>query len=343
MQDRDQSVWTPHAPGVPARARRVERDASQPFDRPIRFGVAIALACLAALISAAYTPRGPATSQQALVSIAGALAVGLAIGLVMRTRWSLVLGPAVFLLAFEVARFNVRGPTVDGIALGTTYGIIAFVVGRFVHGLLVLVPMALGAAYGTWLTGGQMVRGNRGVVALKGAATALVTVAIAALALLVAQPGTTAAIVGAGAGPVAGSIAELTSVQLGGHEQALMIRGRSVDNPVLLYLAGGPGGTDLGAMRGDVGLEQDFVVVTWEQRGTGKSYVALDPAETLTVNQMVADTIELTNLLRTRFDEQRDLPCREFVGEPARRARRWPGNLTSITHSSGPARWSARG
>jgi len=78
-----------------------------------------------------------------------------------------------------------------------------------------------------------------------------------------------------------------------------------VDNPVLLYLAGGPGGTDLGAMRGDVGLEQDFVVVTWEQRGAGKSYSALDPVETLTLAQTVADTLELTDYLRDRFDEEK--------------------------------------
>ena len=105
--------------------------------------------------------------------------------------------------------------------------------------------------------------------------------------------------------PRAAGIAELSEVSLGGHEQAVMIRGRSVDNPVLLYLAGGPGGTDIGAMRADVGLEQDFVVVTWEQRGAGKSYASLDPVSTLTVDSMVADTLELTDILRQRFDEQR--------------------------------------
>jgi pimeloyl-ACP methyl ester carboxylesterase len=85
----------------------------------------------------------------------------------------------------------------------------------------------------------------------------------------------------------------------------MMIRGRNIANPVLLYLAGGPGGTDLGAMRADTGLEQHFVVVTWEQRGTGKSYPALDPVDTLTVDQMVADTIEVTNYLRARFNEDK--------------------------------------
>jgi proline iminopeptidase len=85
-----------------------------------------------------------------------------------------------------------------------------------------------------------------------------------------------------------------------------MIRGDSVDAPVLLYLAGGPGGTDIGAMRlFGADLEQDFVVATWDQRGAGKSYSALDPTPTLTVEQTVRDTIEVTDYLRHRFDEQK--------------------------------------
>jgi pimeloyl-ACP methyl ester carboxylesterase len=52
-------------------------------------------------------------------------------------------------------------------------------------------------------------------------------------------------------------------------------------------------------------LTQDFVVVSWDQRGTGKSYPALYPTETLTLEQAVSDTIELTNYLRQRFDEEK--------------------------------------
>ena len=133
----------------------------------------------------------------------------------------------------------------------------------------------------------------------------LATLALIVVAVLIARPATTHPIIGPDGEPLPGSIAELITVPIGGHDQAMMIRGRSIENPVLLYLAGGPGGTDLGAMRADVGLEQDFVVVTWEQRGAGKSYAALDPVETLTLEQMVADTVEVTNYLRDRFDEDK--------------------------------------
>ncbi|CAN5755763.1 alpha/beta hydrolase [soil metagenome] len=135
--------------------------------------------------------------------------------------------------------------------------------------------------------------------------SALVSLALVSLMLVVARPASTAPIVGADGEPLQGSVAELTRVPLGSHDQALMIRGRDATNPVLLHLAGGPGGTDLGAMRADTGLEEHFVVVTWDQRGTGKSYSALDPVSSLTLEQMVADTIELSEYLRDRFDEQR--------------------------------------
>ena len=105
---------------------------------------------------------------------------------------------------------------------------------------------------------------------------------------------------------MAGSVAELTTARIGGHDQSIMIRGWSVENPVLLYLAGGPGGTDIGAMRiFSRSLEQDFVVATWDQRGAGKSYRTLDPTSTLTLDRVVADTIDVTDYLRQRFDEQK--------------------------------------
>jgi pimeloyl-ACP methyl ester carboxylesterase len=133
----------------------------------------------------------------------------------------------------------------------------------------------------------------------------LASLALFVLAVLIARPATTEPIVGPDGAPMSGSIAELLTVPIGGHDQAMMIRGRNTENPVLLYLAGGPGGTDLGAMRADVGLEQHFVVVTWDQRGTGKSYVALDPVDTLTLERMVADTVEVTNYLRKRFGQDK--------------------------------------
>ena len=116
----------------------------------------------------------------------------------------------------------------------------------------------------------------------------------------------TPAITGPDGNALPGSIASLEKVKLGGVDQWLIIRGQSVDKPVLLFLSGGPGGSEAGrVLRFNQELEQHFVVVIWEQRGCGKSYPALNPKSGLTVDQYVADIIELTDMLRARFDEDK--------------------------------------
>lgn len=263
------------------------------------------LALAGGVLAGWLTPRGPVTTADALLWMLGTLTLGLALGVVLGSRWSLLIGPPAFALGFELARLGTDGPTVDGVYLGSTYGIIAFVVGRGLTYLVALLPMVLGSIYGTEIAARSWARAGRRLGIPGWIVTGLLTLAVAGLALSIARPASTAPIVGADGEATPGSIAELTSVELGGHEQALLIRGRSDQNPVLLHLAGGPGGTDLGAMRADTSLEDDFVVVTWDQRGTGKSYAALDPVETLTLDRMVADTIELSEYLRSRFDEER--------------------------------------
>ena len=52
-------------------------------------------------------------------------------------------------------------------------------------------------------------------------------------------------------------------------------------------------------------LENDFVVVEWDQRGSGKSGAAIQPATAMNVSQLVADTIELTEHLTQRFGRQK--------------------------------------
>ena len=98
------------------------------------------------------------------------------------------------------------------------------------------------------------------------------------------------------------SIAVLEKVQLGGSEQWITIRGKDINKPVLLYLGiGGPGAGGFPATAMNLKpLEDHFVVVNWDQPGTGKSYGSV-PISTLTVSQYVADAHELTQLIKDRF------------------------------------------
>jgi hypothetical protein len=62
----------------------------------------------------------------------------------MRSRWAMVLAPAVFMLAFELARMRVDGPTVDDVRVGNLYGLVMLVAGRGVDAVLMLLPMIVG-------------------------------------------------------------------------------------------------------------------------------------------------------------------------------------------------------
>jgi pimeloyl-ACP methyl ester carboxylesterase len=101
-----------------------------------------------------------------------------------------------------------------------------------------------------------------------------------------------------------GSISEKIHVRLNGVEQGMFIRGKDLTHPVLLYLHGGIPDYFL-TQRYPTGLEDYFTVVWWEQRGSGISYSADLPAETKTVEQMVSDTIAVTNYLRQRFGKEK--------------------------------------
>ena len=104
--------------------------------------------------------------------------------------------------------------------------------------------------------------------------------------------------------PLAGAIAEKLYLKINGVEQGMFIKGKDVNNPVLLYLHGGMPDYFL-TEKYPTGLEDDFTVVWWEQRGSGMSYSPDIPPETMTLEQMIADTLALTNYLRQRFGQEK--------------------------------------
>lgn len=141
----------------------------------------------------------------------------------------------------------------------------------------------------------------------KGTAVALVGIlVVAGLAVVASQAfATTPPIVDAQGKPLPGSIAVLEKVTLNGSEQWISVRARDTTSPVLLFLAGGPGGSQLATERYALGgLEEHFVVVNWEQPGAGKSFDAVDRA-TLTPERYVEDAHALALLLRERFGQEK--------------------------------------
>jgi pimeloyl-ACP methyl ester carboxylesterase len=100
--------------------------------------------------------------------------------------------------------------------------------------------------------------------------------------------------------PLPGSISEKIFIEINGAKQGMFIKSRDVTHPVLLYLHGGMPDYFL-TEKYPTGLEEHFTVVWWEQRGSGISYSPDIPIETKTLEQMISDTLEVTNYLRQRF------------------------------------------
>jgi len=101
-----------------------------------------------------------------------------------------------------------------------------------------------------------------------------------------------------------GSISEKTFITIGGIRQGMIIKSKNQENPVLLYLHGGIPDYFL-TQKYPTGLEDYFTVVWWEQRGSGLSYSVDISSETMNLDQMIADTKEITNYLRTRFGQEK--------------------------------------
>ncbi|HLO18202.1 MAG TPA: alpha/beta hydrolase [Anaerolineales bacterium] len=103
---------------------------------------------------------------------------------------------------------------------------------------------------------------------------------------------------------LAGSISEKNYLNINGVEQGMFIKGKDLENPVLLYLHGGMPDYFL-TEHYPTGLEGYFTVVWWERRGCGISYNPDIPLESITLEQMISDTLKVTNYLRQRFGKEK--------------------------------------
>ena len=97
---------------------------------------------------------------------------------------------------------------------------------------------------------------------------------------------------------------EKVFADINGTRQGMFVQSTDPPHPVLLCLHGGLPEYFL-TERYPTGLENDFTVVWWEQRGAGLSYSPAIPAETMTTGQFIADTLSVTDYLRDRFGQEK--------------------------------------
>jgi pimeloyl-ACP methyl ester carboxylesterase len=123
-------------------------------------------------------------------------------------------------------------------------------------------------------------------------------------ALVMYSPGKVKPFLDKNGKPLAGSISEKIYIGINGVRQGMFIKSKNVSNPLLLYLHGGMPDYFL-TEKYPTGLEDYFTVVWWEQRGSGLSYSGDIPFSTMTLDQMISDTKEVTNWLRKRFGQEK--------------------------------------
>ncbi len=103
-------------------------------------------------------------------------------------------------------------------------------------------------------------------------------------------------------------------VNINGIEHWVTIHGLS-SKPVILFLHGGPG-SPISPYSGKLykAWEKEFIIVQWDQRGTGRTFGRIAPEELtpeflrlnpLSVEQMVTDGIELTEYLLKQLDKKK--------------------------------------
>jgi pimeloyl-ACP methyl ester carboxylesterase len=117
--------------------------------------------------------------------------------------------------------------------------------------------------------------------------------------------------------PLDNSISEKTFVKIGGVKQGMFIRSKNTDNPILLYVHGGPAFPNYFLIdKFKPGLEQYFNVCYWEQRGGGLSYTPEVTLKSMNFDQLTSDAIEVTNYLRERFGKEKIYMLAHSGGTP---------------------------
>jgi pimeloyl-ACP methyl ester carboxylesterase len=135
----------------------------------------------------------------------------------------------------------------------------------------------------------------------------LILVVVAAALFKTFSPISTPAFRGSNGKPLDNSIAVVERWRINGISESVILRGRDLNNPVLIWLHGGPGSSETPLLRVMNGaLEDHFTVVYWDQRLAGQT---LDPLaaypESLTIAQMLDDLDAVINRARTRLGHNR--------------------------------------
>lgn len=96
---------------------------------------------------------------------------------------------------------------------------------------------------------------------------------------------------------------------IGGIEQWIFVRGQNKNNPIIIFVHGGPA-TPMSPLvwAFQRPLEEYFTIVHYDQRAAGKTFIENDTVNignTLTIDQYTSDLLQLTDLIRKKYNKNK--------------------------------------
>jgi pimeloyl-ACP methyl ester carboxylesterase len=95
-------------------------------------------------------------------------------------------------------------------------------------------------------------------------------------------------------------------IPIGGIDQWIVIQGNNANNPVILFLHGGPAEAQSPFLKEFIPWEQAFTVLNWDQRGSGKTYGKNGSSTPgMTVKCMAQDVIDIAEYACKRLNKSK--------------------------------------
>ncbi len=97
-------------------------------------------------------------------------------------------------------------------------------------------------------------------------------------------------------------IQESTYIDVNGIKQYVQIRGESTENPVMIFIHGGPA-SPMGYVSSyyQKELESDFTIINYDQRGSGRTYFANNNSYETNIDMLIDDLDGIVEYSKTRF------------------------------------------
>lgn len=104
------------------------------------------------------------------------------------------------------------------------------------------------------------------------------------------------------------SISTLRQININGTKMEVMIRGVDKQNPIIIFVHGGPGCSEIPYVRKYQNLlEEHFTIVHYDQRGSGKSYHFFEDYSNLSADLHVEDLLALTDYVKKELSQEKVL------------------------------------